>query len=78
MKRIVLPAPANMSREERAAWSIWPDHKVGAMRYSQAHHRERLLRLARGEQFADGDMSLASRRQKNEIAAYQKALAAIK
>ena len=75
MKTKTLTAPANASREEKAAWAIYPDHQTGAMIKPQSHHRERIIRLAAG---GYGDVKILSRRQKNEIAEFNRILAAVK
>lgn len=74
MKRKTLTAPANATREEKAAWEIYPDHQLGAMVQPQSHHRERIIRLASG---GYGAVEILSRRQKNEIKQFNDILATI-
>jgi hypothetical protein len=70
MKTTKLPAPSNATLQEKAAWAIYPDLKKGIFTYSQAHHRTRIIDLA-------GRADL-SRRQKNEVAEFNRALEAAK
>lgn len=78
MKRITLTAPENATRKEKAAWLLYPDYatgtKSGQYIHPQPQNRERIIRLASG---GYGDVSILSRRQKNEVAEFQKILAAI-
>ena len=78
MKRITLTAPENATREEKAAWVLSPDHATGTKSsqyiHPQPQNRERIIRLASG---GYGDVSILSRRQKNEVAAFNRILATI-
>jgi hypothetical protein len=78
MKRITLTAPENATREEKAAWVLYPDHATGPKScqyiHPQNHHRERIIRLASG---GYGDVSILSRRQKNEVAEFNRILSTI-
>lgn len=81
MKRKTLTAPESATREEKAAWVIYPDHATGTKScqyiHRQPQNRERIIRLASGGYFANGDMSMASRRQKSEIKQFNDILATI-
>jgi hypothetical protein len=77
MKRRKLSPPDHFPRELKAAWVIYPDYQTGCMLHPQPHNRERIIKLASGGYFANGDMSLASRRQINEIRQFNEILATI-
>jgi hypothetical protein len=77
MKRRKLSPPDHFSRELKAAWVIYPDYRMGCMMRPQSQNRERIIKLASGGYFANGDMNLASRRQRNEIRQFNEILATI-
>lgn len=77
MKIKTLKAPDNATREEKAAWVIYPDRQTGCMIRPQPQNRERIIRLASGGYFANGDMTMASRRQRNEIKQFNEILTTI-
>lgn len=77
MKRRKLSLPDHFSRELKAAWVLYPDHRMGCMMHPQSQNRERIIKLASGGYFANGDMNMASRRQRNEIRQFNEILATI-
>lgn len=76
MKRIQLPPPESATREEKAAWAIYPDYASGPKSsqyiYPQPHNRERIMKLASG-----GYGTLLSCRQRNEVKQFNEILATI-
>ena len=78
MKRIALTAPETATREEKAAWVLYPDYATGTKScqyiHPQPQNRERIIRLASG---GYGAVEILSRRQKNEIKQFNDILATI-